>query len=229
MSETVKQSLNRADLNLLADLFRNLKIGDVLRALPVVVRNQTPATDPSFPAGSNGIKLPDDAKSMVGGGSQNEFMAYARSGGATGWLKQTFAADTGAAPGTGEFCVTPAGDFVFAAADALVGVDIYYVPEKQDVVTLTLPVSGDVLTIPSTFTALGVVSLLSATVVEGSSMGVKVVDKFGATLSAGQASLDLAKSVVNFYPGEATKATVTLGVACAADVNALLEAVASYI
>lgn len=226
MSETVKQSVNRADPNLLADLLRNLKFGDVLRALPVYLRNQTPVADPSFPAGAVGLKLPNDAKSVQGGGVSNEYGAYSRSLG--GVVKFAYVTD-GAAPASGYYGITASGDVLFNAGDAPTGVDVYYIPEKQDIVTLTLPVSSDVLTIPSTLTALGVVSLLSATVLTGASTGEKIVIANASSLFAGMAHLNGARSTVTFYAGEATKATVTLGVACSTDVNALLEAVAAYV
>ena len=38
MSETIKQALNRADPNTLADIFRVLGLGDIVRALPSVLR-----------------------------------------------------------------------------------------------------------------------------------------------------------------------------------------------
>jgi hypothetical protein len=225
MSETVKQSVNRADPNLLADLLRNLKFGDVLRALPVFLRKQVPVADASFPSGTNGIKLPDDAKAALK--SRAMFAAYARAG--AGTIGQLTAV-VGTPANAGEVGVSDAGDILFYAADAWTNVDVEYFVEKQDVITLTLPVSSNAMALPSTLVSQGVVSLLAASSLAGSSTGVKVVEAPSASAaSAGCARLDLAKANVKFHSGESTSATVVLGIACATDVNALLESVAAYV
>lgn len=217
MSETIKQSINRADLNTLADELRKLGFGDMLRALPTTLRRKATALAPGLhPATETAILLANDAKADV------ILSAYARAGaGALGPL-----AVVAGVPAAGQCAVAPNGDLVFAAADAWTSVDVVYVPEKADQFTFTGPVvpGTGVMALPVPATAAGVVALLSATALTAGVTGAKNVVAPGAVPAATLANLDLAKSQAQFAIADAvTSATVVLSLVSAIDVDALLE------
>jgi len=218
MSETIKQSINRADLNTLADELRKLGFGDMLRALPTTLRRKATAASPDHPVTEFAIVLPADAK------AESIVRAYAIAG--AGTLGPLAIVADGAVPAAGECSVAPNGDLVFAAADAWTSVDVTYQPVKADQFTFTGPVvpgTGE-MALPVPATAAGVVALQSANALVGTSTGVKAVAANGAAPAAGKANLSLAKSQVQFAVADAvSSATVVLSLVAAIDVDAVLE------
>jgi len=217
MPETIKQSLNRADLNTIADELRRLGFGDILRALPTTLRRKaTAAAVGVHPATEFAILLPSDAK------AESVISAYAIAGaGTAGPL-----AVVSGVPAAGQVAVAPNGDIVFAAADAWTSVDVVYLPVKADVFTFTGPVDPGtgVMALPVPATTPGVVALQSATAVSGTVTGSKEVVANGAVPAATLANMSLAKSQVQFAVADAvTSATVVLSLVSAIDVDALLE------
>ena len=229
--ETLRQSLDRADPNTLADAARTMSLGSMLRAMPVALRAQNPNT-----AASNGsqlatlqtISLPQDAK------AHSIFRATARAG--TAAAGELTVAAFGATPTTTQVAVAPNGDIVFLATDAYTNVDIVYLPERGDVfgsgqtlpgtsaaavasqtmqapfAQVTLPVSSNVLTLPSSITGFQVVLLMACVANTGTSTGTKIILVPGAGApAAGQCRLNLAKTTVTFAAADAvTNATVDL-------------------
>ena len=220
MANTLKDAVNSANPNVLSDQFRLLGLGDILAGLPTTLRKKDPAASAFSLATVLALALPSDAKAA------SIVRATVRAGGVTGELTPVA---YGVTPATGEVAVGPNGDIVTLAADAITDMDVVYMPEKCDVVDLTLPVATHILTIPSTFTAKGVVLLMEVTATVGSSTGKKIVLVPGAGApAAGQARLNIAKSTITFAAADAvTEASVKIGVASAADVSALLSATAT--
>jgi hypothetical protein len=219
-------ALNGANANQVADALRLMGFGSFVRAMPIPLRNLDPNTAPANPyalsASYQSIKLPDDAKAA------SILRAYARTGtGTAGELTpEATAGSPYTAPGSGgEIGVSPSGDLLFHAADAYTNVDVVYQPEKYDVKELILTVSSSVLTIPSALVTQGVVFLMEAQALAGTTVGTEFIQvPSNSAPSTGQACLNLAKSEVLFATADAvTQARVKLGVANALDLNAFLE------
>ena len=215
---SLREVLNDITPHNLAEYLAQLDLGDVLVSLPTALRNKVPAADAYALATLQVVKLPDNAKASV----------ILRATGRTGTTTGEFAAQAfGATPTTGQVAVTPAGDIAFLGTDAVTLADVVYVPEKGKVVEITLPVASNVLTLP---TSLSAVLLLEAEATEATSTGKKIplVPGAGAP-SAGQARLNVAKTTVTFNGTDAvTKARVKVLVVPDADVSALLAASPSF-
>lgn len=253
-ANTLKQRLDVADPNTLSSAFAALKVGTVLRRMKVALRRQNPFAAPgNYYAGIVGaggaaaatyhvITLPDDAKAMsvdIGDMSTTNGAAYVRSQDASettgGTGAYTFKAPSGTTPTTGTVGVSPSGDIVFLATDAVNDVDLVYSVCVQDVVELVLNVvpGTGVCAIPTSIApagpgkaGLGGVLML----MEAESLAGTLVQKMHVlTPAAGapattNARLDVAKANVQFAVADAvTSCRVKLGVVPSVDVNALLE------
>lgn len=226
--KTYKDSLNAANPNNLADLLREFKLGDLLRALPVQLTKQ----DPAAGSAANGnlttvdvIHLPDDAKAAV------VLRASARAGSVTGELTPVA---YGTSPATTQIAVTPNGDIATnQGTDAISDLDLLYVPAKGDVYEFEGNLATGVLTIPPEIVARGVLMLLEAEITAGAAPGDKIilVPVAGAGLpAAGRAQLTSNKSTVSFNNASdaGTAARVKLLVAPAVDANAKFAEAAKY-
>lgn len=170
MAKTFKDSLNNANPNQLADLLRELKLGDLVCALPRCLNKQVPV------AGSlaNGnlttvsiIKLPDDAKAAY------VHRAAVRTGTAATGEYSSAAPHYGDTPSTTEVAITPNGDICFLATDVVSDVDVVYTPMKGEVVEFEGDLATGVLTIPPQYVARGVLYLLEAEILAGAVVGPK--------------------------------------------------------
>lgn len=214
----LKAQLDKANQNTLPDLLRKVQIGQVLRGqITQVLRKKDPAPDAAQLATVESIVLPNDAKAAV------ILRATVRAGGVTGELAvQAY----GTTPSTGQIAVAPNGDIAVLAADLITDMDVVYVPERGDVVTVTADVATGVLTIPAPYVSRGVIALLDANATVGTVTGRKKILVPAAGLPATtKAQLNLAKSTVSFNNATdaVTKATVTLLLAAAIDLDAELE------
>lgn len=227
LSTALVAILNQAPPNALADILRQLGFGSILRAAPTYLRNDATAANPYNLSSVVTCGLPDDARANVG------FSAYARAGSGTlGPL--VYDGVTGTAPAAGHFAVTPNGDVAFAAADAWTSVDVVYLPEKQDVVEVTIPVvpGTGVCALPTAtgqLMAAGVVTLIEAEALAGTVTGKAIVlaPSNSAPGATHEANLNLAKTQVLFKVSDAvSSARLKVGIVCAIDVNVLLETVA---
>lgn len=217
--EILKDSINRANPNTLADELRSLKFGDVLAALPVSLRKASGAASDSVAAA---------AFATVG---QQSFAraaliasAHARAGAGTPGALSPVAYPP-AAPN--DIAIAPNGDVVTLAADAWTDLDVTYLVEKGDVVQVDIPVvpATGVGTVPANLLARGLVLLIDATATAGTVTGAKEIVAPGGPPAAGEANLTAAKGSVGFAVADAvTSATVTLLVASAVDVSAALAA-----
>ncbi len=215
----LKDQIDAANPNTLADLMRKIQLGQVLRGqLPQVLRKQNPAADAAQLATLESLVLPNDAKAT------SILRATVRAGGVTGELAvQAY----GTTPSTGQIAVAPNGDIAVLAADAITDMDVVYLPERGDVVTVTADVATGVLTIPAPYVSRGVIALLDANATVGTVTGRKKILVPAAGLPATtKAQLNLAKSTVSFNNATdaVTKASVTLLLAAAIDLDTTLEA-----
>lgn len=215
MAETIKQSLNRADPNALADELRKLAFGDIVRALPATVRKSAALVAVPY----------SGAEAAVAGQAQDApalsiLRGYARAGaGAAGPLNVV--AFPPAAPN--DVAIAPNGQIVTLLADAWTSLDVQYTADKGDIVEVTLDVAANVLTLPANVTSAGAVRLLEAEATAGTVTGKKFCAAIGAAPGAGEAAMNAALATVLFNAGDAvTKARVKLLVCSAIDVNALL-------
>ena len=222
---TNQDMLNRADPNTIADMFRALELGDVMRAqLVQSLRAQDPVAAPASGIAST------EAIVLAQSGKANTIMnAYSRAGTSTGALVVDGFTDT--APSAGHIGISPNGDLMFAPSSDTTNVDVTYLPERGDVVTYTGPVVTNALALPASMTTAGVVLLIDADALAGTSTGEKhIVLPSGSAASAGQARLDVAKANVEFASDDAvTRATVVLLIGASEGLNAFLDADAQFV
>lgn len=224
----LKARLDAANPNSISDMFRVIKLGSAIRAMPTWLRIKNPAAGaaPLYDLATvDPIFLPDDAKAAT------ILAAYARttSNGAT--LGPLAIQAFGATPADGQIAVSPNGNIVVLASVQYTNIDVLYQPDKYDVVEVSGPVAAGIFTIPATLTARGVVSLLEAEVLVGTTLGPKIVLVPAAGLPATtKAQLNVGKTQVQF--NNATDAPVTvrvkLAISAAVDVDALLNNDATF-
>ena len=219
----LKGRLNEALPGMLSSQLKSIAFGNVLRAMNVPLWRKVPAASPYNLATVQAVALPDDAKASA------VIRAYARAGGVTGELVvDPYLA--GAAPATGHVAVSPSGDVVVLAADAITDLDVSYEPMKVDVVEMTLPVvpGTGVCALPAALTAapLGVYVLMEAEALTGVLVQkMRVLTPAAGAPATTNARLDVAKANVTFAIADAvTSARVTVGVVPGVDMDALLEA-----
>ncbi len=229
---TLKDLLNQATPQALADYFRLLRLGDQFRSHSVGLRSQVPAAG-TVATGNlttvDVIKLPNDAKAAF------VQRCTVRKGGSVGEFTN---AVPDATPTTTQVGITPCGDIAFInATDAVTDADVTYTPQRGDVVEFFGTCATGVLTLPTAWTKLGVVLLLEAEVLTGTTLGGKMIltplAGGGAGLPATtKAQLTSNKTTVSF--NDATDHAANVRVKCliatapAADMNALLAAAAPF-
>lgn len=208
MADTEITSLNRANPSTIPSHLQKSRIGDLLAGhLPQQLRQQDPAAQLNELATLEGLGLPYHSR------ASSIQRATVRAGGVTGELTPVA---YGVTPGTGEVAVSPSGDIVFLAADAITDVDVNYVPEDGEVVELPeLPAPAGVLTLPTWITDRGAILLLEAEAITATITGRKIILVPGAASATLQARLNVAKTTVifNFGTDVVTTARVTLLVA----------------
>lgn len=219
---TLREAIQRANPNELADIFRALGIGQIIRQLPTQRYGDDPAASGYNLATLEAVVLPDFAKGAF------ILDAFVRVGTVNGQLTVV---KTGATPGTGEVGIAPNGDIVVLAADAITSIDLLYTPRKMEVYEQELAVvaASGILTLPVGATP-GVV-LLEAEATAGTVTGKKIILVPGTAPATTQARLNLTKTQVlfNVATDAVTKARVKWGVAAKIDVNALLEAKSAFV
>lgn len=229
---TLKDLLNQATPQALADYFRVLQLGNVLRSLPVHLTKAAPVAG-TVATGNlttvDVLKLPNDAKAAA------ILRCTVRAGGSVGEF--TLAAPD-ATPTTTQVGITPCGDIAFLhATDLVTDVDVTYVPQMGEVVEFFATAATGVVTIPAAYVARGVICLLEAEVISGTTLGGKRILTPLAGGGAGLPATTLAqltsnKSTVSF--NSATDAPVLCRVKCLigtnalADMNVLLGAAAPF-
>ena len=215
----LKSILDQATPSTFASMLASLQFGSVLRGqIPQVLRAQAVVVDKNAPVtgvlGTSGITtlvLPYDAR-CTPNGIINAYCRTAKSGVTVGPM--TIETAFGSVSGTLECAVQPDGNICTYGADGITSMDVVYIPERIDpynVMTITLPVSSNVLTLPTALQG-GVVLLVNAVANTGTTTGQKFIIAPAATSgTAASANLNLAKTAVNFNSADAvTNATVTV-------------------
>lgn len=246
--ESVREALNRLDASAIADVFRGVALGDVLRGLPVYLRAVAPNNSgtPQNVSTEGVVQLPEDAKAAF------IFRCTVKASGVT---NGEFTVEPyGTTPATTQVAVAPNGDIVFLASDAVTSADIIYLPQKGDVLgnlafsklgvtslTLSVDSTGKAI-IPAPYAGLAIL-LMQANVTAGTVTGQKqILVPATAATAAGKAALSQdGKSVwLNHTTDGATQVVVDLLVASGlvstaqlpnggvagvtTDINAILEA-----
>lgn len=221
---TIKDQLNNANLNQLADLLRDFKLGDMIRCIPTWLRKKAAVAGGTTNynlAAVHVLVLPADAKAA------KVDRCVVKAGAVTGeFSPQAY----GATPATTQVAVTPNGDIAFVAADAPTDVDVLYTPEKGDVIELTLDCAASVATIPTKYSGRTAL-LVEAEALAGAVTGKKIILVPGAAAPATtQARLNVAKTTVTFNNATdaVTKCRVKLVLAAEVDVDAKLQATAVW-
>lgn len=218
----LKDEVNKAQPNNLIDAFRALGIGNVLVALPTRLNNKAPAADAAQLATLAQVGLPADAKAAT------ILRAYARKTSAAGTLGELAIQAFGATPADGQIAVAPNGDIVTLLSSAYTAVDLEYMPDKYDVLVITLPVvpGTGVCALPTGQLPNGPLFIIDANAIAGTATGRKkvLVPAAGAP-AAGQVRLDVAKANAQFAVADAvSQATFTFAIPAAIDIQATLEA-----
>lgn len=187
MARTLLSALNESNPNKVSDALRDVKAGTAFLNAPSFIDSAV---------SSDTIILADGNKAALG------LAAFASAGGATGPL--AFVA--GGAPVAGEFSVTPAGDLIFAAADAVTRAEVYFIAVQGEVFTESLEVAASSAAFSSG--RKGAV-LLSATITAGLALGPKTPVARGSAPAAGEAAiaadgLSVAFNVADVVAGSAT-------------------------
>lgn len=208
-NDTIRDSLNRANPNTLADHLRRVRIGDIVGSCtPQVLRSVNPdaaGVSPYNLSTLDALVLPEAARAAV------ILRAFAKAGGVTGAL--TVAAKD-ATPTTGQIAIAPNGNIVTLGTDALTSIDVFYIPEGQGIVMETVfPVVSNAIALPANLS--GKVAVLEEVeVLTGTATGKKVVLTRGGSPSAGQAALNLTGTTVSFASADAaTRARLKMFVA----------------
>ena len=223
-ANSLKNRLDAANPNVLADGLRILKVGSMLRAGTTFrrkVNQDTAAASASQLATLDTLALPDDAKAAT------ILRAYARATAAAGTLGELAVQAFGATPADGQIAVAPNGDVVTLAASRYTDIDVVYQPDKYDLFEVSgIAVAANVLTIPAALTTPGVVALLQAVAVGGAGGEKIILVPAAGAPAAGQCRLNLAKTTVTFAGADAiTSATIKVAVVAGTDVDALLTAI----
>lgn len=217
----LKSSLNVIGSGQIADAARLFQLGTLLRGqIPQVLRAQAPATDANAPASTvKTIVLPYDAR------ANTILRAYARAG--TGTLGEMTVDAPNTTTTTGQHIgIQPDGNIMTLGTDAWTSIDVVYVPERADpsTITLTLPVSSNLLTLPTSFQGLAL-NLVYAYANTGTTVGQKrIITPASSSGTAACACFNLAKTGVYFNSGDAvTNATVIFTQVALSDLNTVLE------
>ncbi len=217
-TSSLKVVLNNATPGPFESALQVMKFGNVMRAMPTWLRRINPSTgvNPYALTTIQSIELPDDAKAAF----LMQGFAYTGTGTAGVMINDAW----GTTPTTTlHMAITPSGDLAFLSADAWTSVDVLYVPDKYDLVEITLPVVSNAMVLPVGLG--GVTGLFECESLTGTLKAKLVILAPGGTATTGKCALTLDMTTVNFASANAvTSARVKFGVVAGTDVNALLEA-----
>lgn len=175
MARTIKDVLNESNPNKLPSGAQIAKLGSALALEPIFVDSAV---------SGDTIVLPNAAKARILIG------AFASAGGATGPLTPT-----GGTPVAGEVAISPSGDIIFAAADAITQAEVSYIAFEGEVITESVTVVASSAALPSGRKAL---CLVSASILVGIATGAKTVIARGSAPAAGEASISADGTAVDF-------------------------------
>jgi hypothetical protein len=191
MARALATVLDESNPNKIPSALQSAKAGAAMRLTPAF-REGTVA--------AHTLTLPETAK------AGHVMRAFARTGAAPGYKTET--APETAAPGVGLCAVTPTGNILFNAADAVTAAEVVYEPLEGEVLQDTVPVTASVATLAQSRRA---VILLSVNVTAGLVLGLKTVNARGtAAPAATNAALSNAGNTVVFNAADVVTGTATV-------------------
>ncbi len=192
---TVREGLNRANPNDLANLNNLARMGD---GLALVARHEIVTV-----AANIGV-LPDTAKAKAVLG------CYVQAGAATGYFT---AIDTDAAPAAGEVAINPLGNLAFNAADAVTEIEVIYIPVEGRLIEDEIITVANATEIGTLLAGKGCTQLVAATLnAPAATPGAKTVVARGtlpAALGAGECAVQDDGHGIGFLAAEVGPADVT--------------------
>jgi|HubBroStandDraft_3_1064219.scaffolds.fasta_scaffold00043_7 hypothetical protein len=193
--QTIRQYLDVASPQGLADVLRLILFGRFMRSQDVVLQTAAPAADLSQLSTLSSFNLDVQAPAA------SVQRAYSRVG-TTGELANQAVNTT---PSTGQIAVAPNGGIVVLTSDAQTNVDVEYRPEiGYSLFYPSAPVVSNVWTPPPAIVAQGIVYLQTAIADTGTTTGQNVIVAPGsASGTTKQANLNAAKTVVQFHTADA--------------------------
>jgi len=190
MSRTLRAALNESNPNKLPVGGHDVLIGSALGLTPAYFEGAVAADI---------LTLPEEAKAAA------PLLVFARTGGTTGYKVPT---DPETVPLAGEVSITPTGDLIFAAADAVTTVEATYAPIEGDIITEQVDVAASVATL---LFARRARMLLAVTVDVGVVLGAKLIVPRGTAAPAlGEVALDAAGTGVVFNAGDVVAGRATI-------------------
>lgn len=189
MSRPLRDVLNESNPNKLPSGAQTLRLGDAL-ALVTLFASGTVTSDV--------LSLPESEK------AGQITRAFARVGGSTGY-KTVVAPET--TPAAGECAITPSGDVLFAAADAVTSAEVMYAPVEGEVFEDVVDAAASAAAFVQGRRAL---ALLSAEVITGAIPGTKTPAARGSAPAAGTAALSAAGTGVAFNAADVVAGSVRL-------------------
>jgi len=243
MADSLRQSLNAANPQTMADLLRALGLGDLVRQSMVQqMRGAAPAASSSqlatvqqlglditgAPTSANGSPTVNAPSQGAGCRAVSILQAYSRAGANAGQLTVVANSTT---PATGQVAVAPNGDIVVLAADGHTVIDVDFMAMRGDYVQLTgLTVASNKALLPAWTQTQGVLLLISATATAGTNTGSFVVLKAASAPSNKQAALDVTKSNLVFAAGDAvTQASCELLLCSSKNIDSLLRSASTIL
>lgn len=190
MSRSLAAVLNESNPNKLADAGRLVRLGT---ALSLIARKAVV----TVVAGTGIGALPTNAKAAT------ILRCFVRAGGVSGYFTPIAGE---APPATTQVAISPGGDLLFLAADAVTSAEVIYLAEEGEVITERMTVAASAGLFAQGRRAARV---LSATVVAGVTPGVVLVpDDRTTAAGAGEVCLTLLGTGVVFNAGNVVAGTV---------------------
>lgn len=180
MSRSLKAILNEANPNKLPTAAQVLKLGTVLSGSPQFRK---------LTVTSHVAALPETAKAA-------QLLRVFATAGTSAGAKTVVEG----APAAGQVAISPTGDVIFNATDAVTAAEVLYVAEEGPVVEEVVAVAANVGTLLQSKAAR---VLLSAVALAGSSVGAKTVDYRAAAAAAGEAAINAAGTGIVFAGADA--------------------------
>lgn len=175
----LRDVLDESNPNKTADANRLLRAGSAAALLPRTARVVVVA-------GTGVGLLPELAKAA------QILRCYVSAGGVTGYFTPL---KGDATPATTQVAISPTGDLLFLAADAVTEAEVVYVGDEGEIFEDVLVVAGSNATLPLGRRA---VRLLSAEVLTGLVLGAKAIDDRGTAAGAGEATLSVTGAIAQF-------------------------------
>lgn len=189
MSRPLRDVLNESNPNKLPTAAQSLPLGNALALATMFAAG---------PVVADTLVLPETEK------AGQITRAFARAGGSTGYKTVVAPEST---PAAGQCAITPSGDVLFAAADAVTDAEVIYAPVEGAVFEDVVDAAASAATFSQGRRAL---ALLEAEVIAGVIPGAKAPAARGSVPAAGTAALSAAGTGVAFNAADVVAGSVRL-------------------